>query len=196
MSTEQKGFGTKIKRLFLEEGEAPPETAAGKVAQIAQEAAQEPPPPQGAPAPPVDAAKVDFSSIYKAAGLSDEDLEQVERAENLLRTLPASLPLETQKQIIEGTLKTFGIDPARIRQTIQREQRSLVAYATVVRQDAEKRDAESHARIEALRAEAMKLEHSIEERGRARASVELACKTQSDSVGRMVEFLPAATESK
>jgi hypothetical protein len=116
----------------------------------------------------------------------------VEHAEKLLGTLPANLPLETQKQILEGTLKTFGVDPARIRLTIQRQQRALVAYAGVVRQDADKRDAEARARIESLRAEALKLERAIEERARSRAGVELACKKQNDAVSRIAGYLPAA----
>jgi len=192
MSTEH-GIGKKLKHLFVEEGEeAPAQSAAEEVAQITREAPQS---PQSA-APAVDAAKLEFASIYKAASIADDDLEQVERAEQLLRTLPANLPLETQKQILEGTLKTFGVDPSRIRQTILRKQRALTTYAQVVKQDAEKRDAESHARIESLRAEALKLEHAIEERGRSRASVELACKSQSDAIARMVDFLPAPAETK
>src|SRR5437667_2282410 len=160
MSTEQKGLGKKIKRLFLEEGEeaAAPASAAEEVAQIAQEAAAAPQPPPSAPPAGVEPAHVDFANIYRAAGLSQEQLDEVDRTEKLLRTLPANLPLETQKQILEGTLKTFGVAPDRIRQTIARQQRSLIAYAGVVKQDAEKRDAEAHARIEQLRAEALKLE--------------------------------------
>jgi hypothetical protein len=61
----------------------------------------------------------------------------------------------------------------------------------VVKQDAEKRDAEARARIEQLRAEALKLERGIEERARGRAAVELACKNQGDVIGRMIEFLPS-----
>src|SRR5438067_8768732 len=165
MSTEQKGLGKKIKRLFLEEGEqtAAPASAAEEVAQIAQQAAPAQP---SAPPAGVEPAHVDFANIYRAAGLSQEQLDEVDRTEKLLRTLPANLPLETQKQILEGTLKTFGVAPDRIRQTIARQQRSLIAYAGVVKQDAEKRDAEAHARIEQLRAEALKLERAIDERAR------------------------------
>jgi len=193
MSTEQKGLGKKIKRLFLEEGEdasAAPASAADEVAQIAQQSGPPPQPPESAPPAGVEPAHVDFASIYRTAGLSQEQLDEVDRTEKLLRTLPANLPIETQKQILEGTLKTFGVAPDRIRQTIARQQRSLIAYAGVVKQDAEKRDADAHARIEQLRAEALKLERAIEERARARAGVELACKNQGESIGRMIEFLP------
>lgn len=193
MSAEQKGLGNKIKRLFLEEGEegAAPASAAEEVAQIAQEsgAGQAPAPAQ--PELPVQPAQVDFGGIYRTAGLSQEELDEVDRTEKLLRTLPANLPIDTQKQILEGTLKTFGVAPERIRKTIARQQRSLVTYAGVVKQDAEKRDAEARGRIEQLRAEALKLERAIEDRARARAAVELACKNQSDATGRMIEFLPS-----
>ena len=199
--TEQKGLGNKFKRLFLEDegGEAVgTPTAADEIAQLAQAAAPpSAPQPSASPASNVEPAKLDFKDIYKTAGLPDEDLAQVDRAEKLLRTLPANLPLETQRQILEGTLKTFGVDPQRIRDSIKRQQRALSAWTGVVKQDADKRDADAHARIESLRAEALKLEHAIEERARNRQSVELACRTQSDAVGRLIEFLPAAApESK
>jgi hypothetical protein len=201
MSTEQKGLGKKIKRLFLEEGDggAAQTSAADEVAQIAQEAAPTPQAPaSSATGAQVEPAQVDFASIYRTAGLSQEELDEVVRTEKLLHTLPASLPLETQKQILEGTLKTFGIAAERIRQTIARQQRSMVAYAGVVKQDTEKRDAEARAHIEQLRAEALKLERGIEDRARTRAAVELACKNQSEAVGRMIDFLPAGggTEEK
>ena len=200
--TEQKGLGNKFKRLFLEDegGDgAAPASAAEEVAALAQGAAIPHAPAQPAAPPPsnVEPAKLDFKDIYKTAGLAEDDLAQVDRAEKLLRTLPANLPLETQKQILDGTLKTFGVDPQRIRDSIKRQQRALAAWTGVVKQDADKRDAEAHARIESLRAEALKLEHAIKERARSRAAVELACKSQGDAVGRMLDFLPAAApESK
>jgi hypothetical protein len=191
---EPHGIGTKIKRLFLEQEEEG--SAAEEVSRLAQQSATAQPVPATAaaatPEAPVEPAQVDFAGIYRAAGFSDEDLSQVEHAEKLLGTLPANLPLETQKQILEGTLKTFGVDPARIRQTIQRQQRALVAYAGVVRQDADKRDADARARIDSLRSEALKLERAIADRARNRAGVELACKKQNDAVSRIAGYLPAA----
>ena len=215
MSSEQKGIGSKIKRLFVEDGAGSDASdgadaargatdAAAAVAAIAQgmsghqeagapaqkqhEAARAPPPALAG----IEPAKVDFASIYKVAGVTPEDLEQAGRAEQLLHTLPASLPLETQRQILEGTLKTFGVEPTRIRQTLQRQQRALSAYASISRQDVEKRDAEGRTRIEALRAEALKLERAAEERARTQASLELGCKNQIEAVGRMADFLPQA----
>lgn len=223
MSTDQKSFGGKLKRLFLEGEEpapgelaeepapaaGPPSKASRTVDPFAHATSSGPdrvggPGPDSANAPGPDRAataaasaglepaKLDFPAVFRAAGLADEDLEQVDRAEQLVKTLPANLPLETKRQILEGTLQAFKVNPAKIRQSIQRQQRALAAYATVVRQDSDKRDAEAHARVETLRAEAMKLERSIEERARATASVELACRAQSELVGRAVEFLPEA----
>jgi hypothetical protein len=191
---EPHGIGSKIKRLFVEEEEGgAPASAAAEAAGAAQQQAPAPAAAAAAtPQAPVEPAKLDCPGIYRAAGLTDEDLSQVEHAEQLLKTLPSNLPLETQKQILEGTLKTFGVDPARIQQTIQRQQRALAGYASVVRHDAEKRDADARSRIDALRAEALKLERAIEERARGRAGVELSCKMQSDAVSRMVAYLPAA----
>ena len=206
--SEQKGLGSKIKRLFLEEsgdGEAAA-SAAEEVARLAAQAAPQaapvdpaspaaaPPSPAAPSSPaaataPVEAAKLDFGVIY--TGIAADDLAQVERAEQLLRTLPANLPLETQKQILETTLKTFGVDPQRIQKSLQRQQHALATYAAVVKQDADKRDAEARVRIESLRADALKLERAIEERARTRAGVELACRNKSEAVARTSQYLPA-----
>src|SRR5437868_15378218 len=114
MSTEQKGLGKKLKNLFLEEGEEgipqASASAAEEVAQIAQQAA---PAPQTGSPPRVEPAQIDFGSIYRTAGLSQEELDEVDRTEKLLRTLPSNLPLETQRQTLEGTLTTFGVAPER-----------------------------------------------------------------------------------
>ena len=208
MSSEQKGLGSKLKRLFVEDSQSPlsPQAEAGSAAEAVAAIAKEMGSAQGSVGPParpatgatrapppltgIEPAKVDFASIYRTAGLADEDLEQAGRAEKLLHTLPTSLPLETQRQILEGALKTFGVEPARIRQSVLRQQRALAAYATVSRQEVEKRDAEGRTRIEALRAEALKLERTAEERARTQASLELACRNQSEAVGRMIDFLP------
>ena len=206
--SEQKGLGSKIKRLFLEEGEGGAGVAASAAEEVARLAAETSPatapgrePPAATPAAanppavagaPVEPAKMDFPSIYKAAALSDDDLAQVDRTEQLLRTLPASLPLETQKQIVEATLKTFGVDPQKVRQTLSRQKHALGSYAGVVKQDTDKRDGEARTRIEALRAEALKLEHVIEERARSRAAVELACGNKAEAIERLSIYLPAA----
>jgi hypothetical protein len=61
----------------------------------------------------------------------------------------------------------------------------------VVKQDTDKRDGDARAKIESLRAEALKLEHAIEERARSKASVELACNNKSEAISRIGQYLPA-----
>lgn len=205
MSNEHKGFGGKLKSLFVEDGEGAPEQAeeqaklaADEVARIAAKAAL-PATTAFAPSfassitsgPPVEAAKLDFASIFRTAGLADDEQDQVAKAQQLLSSLPQNLPRETQRSIVEGTLKTFGVDPSRIRAACQREQKALDTYALVTRQDLDKRSAEGQKRLVELQAEMAKVQHTQEERTRAQAAVETACRTQKETIGRVVEFFSA-----
>ena len=205
---DEHGLGSKLKRLFIETGEGDrgdaARTAAEEVAALAQKSK---PPPAGAQAPPaaaeaapaapslpplpggpVEPAKLDVAAIFRTTGITDEEQEQVGRARQLLSSLPAGLPLETQRQIVEGTLRTFGIDPARIRTACQREQKALDSYAVVTRQELEKRSADGQKRLLELRAEMEKVQRALEERARAQAGVELACSSHKESIGRVVAF--------
>lgn len=217
---DEGGIGSKLKRLFIEHegadrGDAA-RSAAEKVVELAEQAkageqAQAgpaagasglgagPPPAFGAAAQaaPIEPAKVDFAGIFRTTGLTEEETEQVSRATQLLTSLPPGLPIETQRQIVEGTLRTFGIDPAKIRVACQREQKALDAYAVVTHQDLEKRTAEGHKRLAELRAELEKVQRGLEERARGQAGVELACKNQKELIGRVVSFFsPAPSQEK
>ena len=79
---------------------APPSTPG------AQAGAEPGPPAAGAEIPQV---KVDFASVLKRGGLSDEEQGRVDKALTLLHNLPAETPIEIKRQIVAASLQAFGI---------------------------------------------------------------------------------------
>ena len=136
---EEKGLGSKLLGLFVEQKEqgegtsAPAEDGASPADLIAdlarqsdprQAAAALPPRPAG-PAPvrqpspiassgPVTPASVDFDAVFKGAGLDSGELDRVRKAEELLKSLPESTPQDIKRQIVEASLKAFGFDVQKI----------------------------------------------------------------------------------
>lgn len=58
----------------------------------------------------VDLSTIDnFGAVYMQSGITDEQTERIEKASQLLATLPQSTPHETKRQIVTASLNAFGI---------------------------------------------------------------------------------------
>lgn len=66
------------------------------------------------PLPGVVAGKVDFSAVYEAAGVDQEERDRIKKAQDLLRSLPAETPIALKRQIVEASLKAFGVPTEKI----------------------------------------------------------------------------------
>lgn len=69
-----------------------------------------------------------FAQVYKAAQIADDAQERVEKALELLRSLKTETPKEVRKQIVEASLKAFGIPLDQIIETAAEEIQALEAY--------------------------------------------------------------------
>src|SRR4051812_29093078 len=64
----------------------------------------------GAGAPEVGpGGAVDFPSVFRKAGIKEEEIDRVNKALALLDQLPAETPQAVKKQIVETSLKAFGV---------------------------------------------------------------------------------------
>ena len=63
---------------------------------------------QTAPPPPA-GGQVDFAAVFAAAGVDQEEQQRVARTTDLLRSLPAGTETAVKKQIVEASLKAFGV---------------------------------------------------------------------------------------
>src|SRR5687768_10426698 len=65
-----------------------------------------PPPPSG--------GQIDFPAVFSAAGVDDEEQQRVARTTDLLKSLPAGTDAAVKKQIVEASLKAFGVPIEKI----------------------------------------------------------------------------------
>ena len=114
--SDKKGWGATVTGWFIERDEpaAPVETDLPDVS------AQPPPvedyttpsPTQSvfktSPPPPA-GGQVDFAAVFQAAGVDQEEQQRVTRTTDLLRSLPAGTDTAVKKQIVEASLKAFGV---------------------------------------------------------------------------------------
>ena len=185
---EKHGFGRKLMGLFVEtdhkDAAAPvdepgaPMTAAEEVAALARSAGPAvsvppapvpaPPPPPPAPGdrpvPPGNYKTPDFSGIFKSAGMSDEDRDRLAKAEEFLRNLPAETPAALKRQIVEGTLRTFGIPIEKLSASAVRAAEALDTYLGISEQDLQQRLDAAQKRLRELQIEQEKLQATLAER--------------------------------
>jgi hypothetical protein len=116
-------------------------------------------------------AKV-FAQVYRAAEIDDAEQERVEKAISLLETLPSETQHEVKRQIVEASLKAFGIPIDGIISASAREVEALDAYV---------RHGEAHTAdvLSDASARVQKLEAQIAE---VRRLMELQLATQKELV--------------
>ena len=69
-----------------------------------------------------------FGQVFKAAQITDEAQQRVEKALSLLQSLPTETPKDVRKQIVEASLKAFNIPLDQIIETAAEEIQALEAF--------------------------------------------------------------------
>jgi hypothetical protein len=198
--SEKKGWASSLKGLFVEPDEGAggssgrpaadsgaEETAATGAAVGAAPAAAPAAPGAasgavpGAPAGerPMGAAaaapggKLDFAAIYTAAGIGPEEQERVAKAAELLSALPAGT--EAARQIVEASLKAFGVPLEKIIASGEREIQALDAYAEADAADTRKVFDDSNRRIAQYEQEIQRIRQEMDARAAEQQAVARAC---------------------
>lgn len=220
---EEKGLGSKFLGLFVESKEGTPDegtpaversdqekTPAELVAELAGQAAPKkgpvsPGPAAPAPRPimpaasgPVTAAQVDFDAVFKTTGLDASDLDRVRKAEELLKGLPESTPVDVKRQIVEASLKAFGFDIAKIVGAAQQQLKALDTWVRLNEQQTVKGITDAQAQIAQLEDKVVSLKADITKRTDQLASLTAAAEGRKGQVHRVLEFFnaPAAPAAK
>ncbi|MDP2269725.1 MAG: hypothetical protein Q8N23_00740 [Archangium sp.] len=222
---EEKGLGSKFLGLFVESKDGTPEegteaversdkekTPAELVAELAGQSAPKKgsvvsPGPAAAPAPrpampapsgPVTAATVDFDAVFKTTGLDASDLDRVRKAEELLKGLPESTPIDVKRQIVEASLKAFGFDIAKIVGAAQQQLKALDTWVRLNEQQTVKGITDAQTQIAQLEDKVISLKADITKRTDQLASLTAAAEGRKGQVHRVLEFFnaPAAPAAK
>jgi hypothetical protein len=159
------------------DAEPPPVPTAGSAAPVFK---TEPPSAPG--------GQVDFDGVFTAAGIDAEERDRVTKASTLLASLPAETPIAVKKQIVEASMKAFGVPVDKIIETGVEEMQALEGYIRAGASDTEQLLAESKARIAQLENEIRNVRTVMDQRVQEQQSVTAACNAKKLDVQRVLEF--------
>ncbi len=201
--SEKKGWGSSVMGLFVVRDDQNAESAAAPEGEPAADAAATPDLAAPSPAagadfvkapPAAPGGKVDFAAVYAAAGIDADEQARVAKAAELLHALPPGTA--AAKQIVEASLKAFGVPLEKIIETGEKEIRALAAYVATGAADTRQVLAESQQRIAQYEQEIQRIRQVMDERVAEQQGVERTCDEGKLEVARVLEFFghsPAAS---
>ncbi len=184
--SDRKTWGSTVLGWFVVQDESPTASA--------------PPPdeanPEAAPGPPAfvteppaaPGGRVDFPKVYEAAGVDAEEQGRVGKAAELLGTLPAGTDAAVKKQIVEASLRAFGVPLDRIIEGAVQEIQALEAYIRAGAADTQKVHEESEKRIVQFEEEIRRIKAVREERTAEQLAVVEACNQKKLEIQKILEF--------
>lgn len=104
------------------------------------------------PLAPVVDGTIDFVQVFEAGGVDADERDRVNKARDLLRSLPAETPNPVKKQIVEASLRAFGVPTEKIIEAAVQEMEALEAYVRAGQTETQKILADSNALIAELEA--------------------------------------------
>ena len=192
MIDERKGWGETVLGWFVVRGERDAEggdSATGPAGPASPSPAVEP----VGELPAAPGGVVDFDGVFEAFGLDAEARDRLAKADGLLRTLPAGAEAAVKRQIVEASLKAFGVPLEQIIETACEEIQALDAYqrkgATGLQQFCD----EAGQRIGALESEIRSIRRAMDKEVADQKKTLEACNGKKLEVQRILEFFGPET---
>jgi hypothetical protein len=139
-----------------------------------------PPPPTG--------GQIDFVAVFSAAGVDNEEQQRVARTTDLLRSLPAGTDAAVKKQIVEASLKAFGVPIEKIIEATAEEIQALDGYTRNCAADNEKLIQESDARIKQYEDEIKNIRTVMQQSVEEQQNLIKACNDKKLEIQQVLEF--------
>lgn len=200
--TDKKSWGSTVAGWFIERDE-PPATALPESGEIPEQSPsldtfsstadsyttpsptqtvfqKEPPRPTG--------GQVDFVAVFEAAGVDGEEQQRVARTTELLRSLPAETDAAIKKQIVEASLKAFGVPIEKIIEATVEEIQALDGYIRNGAADNEKLIQESDARIKQYEEEIKNIRSVMQQSVQEQQNLIKVCNEKKLEVQQVLEF--------
>lgn len=194
--TPKKGWGKTVKGWFIvsdEDKQSETDTSTDAlIAKYASEPAPEAPPPeiklQGELPKVAPGAAIDFPAVYVAAGVDAEEQGRIEKAMNLLSTLPAATPKDVKRQIVEASLKAFGYPLDAIIEAGAQEIQALDIYIQSGQKQTQDLLSQSQARLEQLNQEIADIKRVMEEQVSTQYTLTQKCNEEKLKIQDVLEF--------
>lgn len=129
-----------------------------------------------------------FAQVYRSAEIDDEEQARVEKALTLLQSLPTETPKEIKKQIVEASMKAFGIPVDQIIETGAQEIQALDAFIKHGEQQTQSVLSDARARVLKLDAEIAEIKKLMELQVGTQESLARATNEQKLRVQAVLEF--------
>ncbi|HEX6186076.1 MAG TPA: hypothetical protein VFZ44_19460 [Pyrinomonadaceae bacterium] len=142
--------------------------------------------------PPAAGGQVDFEAVFDAAGVDPEERARVARTVELLRSLPAGTDASVKKQIVEASLKAFGVPIEKIIEAGVEEIQALDGYIRNGAADNEKLMQESDARIKQYEEEVRNIRAIMQQSVAELQNVIKVCNDKKLEVQQVLEFFGQA----
>ena len=197
--SESRGWGKTVMGWFVTDGAG--ETSAEPASDVSGDASgaapsdaerliskyADAPGPAGA-VPPIVNGPVDFAQVFEAAGVDAGERDQVAKAQELLRSLPAETPAPVKRQIVEAALKAFGVPTATIIEAAVEEIRALEAHIQAGQSQAQRAVEEGNRRIAGLEAEVARVREAMEQASAEQEARVRAVNVEKLKVQPVLEF--------
>jgi len=199
--SDKKSWGSTVAGWFIERDEPGAEIKTESADQDVREAAETIPAApdnyttpsptqtvfQTAPPPPT-GGQVDFTAVFSAAGVDSEEQQRVARTTDLLKSLPAGTDAAVKKQIVEASLKAFGVPIEKIIEATAEEIQALDGYIRNCAADNEKLIQESDARIKQYELEITNIRTVMQQSVEEQQNLIKACNEKKLEVQQVLEF--------
>lgn len=199
--TEKRGWGSTVLGWFVVQdgqttGETHPDSPLEESATDHAFAPAAPDSPASPPAtdffqtppPAAPGGQVDFDAVFEAAGVDAEERGRVARAAELLKSLPAGTDAAVKKQIVEASLRAFGVPVEKIIEAGAEEIQALEFYIRAGAGDTETLINESERRIREYEEEIKTIRLVMQERVQEQQAVIKLCNEKKLEVQQILEF--------
>ncbi len=192
---DEKGLGSKIMGVFFEkDSESAPADAAAEVEALVKGAKGNAPPPPP-PGPALKNEKLvssggptDFDAVFRDAGMDAGELDHVKKAEQLIGGLPPGVGADVQRQIVDTSLRAFGIAVEKIVAAATNQLRALDTYVKVNESLTQKAVADAEKEIVGLTEKIAGIRRDIEKRNSQLAAVVQSASARKSQVQRVMDF--------
>ena len=138
--------------------------------------------------PAAPGGQVDFNAVFEAAGIDADERERVAKAIELVGSLPVDTAVAVKKQIVEASLRAFGVPIEKIIEAGVSEIQALEGYIRAGAADTQKLLEESTHRIQQYEEEIKRIRLVMEQRVQEQQGVASSCNAKKLLVQQILEF--------
>lgn len=196
--TDKKGWGSTVMGWFIvQDGTTAPKSNDDEYVPFSDSSApktkddtpQQPMPQVFATPPPAaTGGNVDFDAVFQAAGVDEEERGRVTKAADLLKSLPPGTDPIVRKQIVEASLRAFGVPIDQIIEAGVQEIQALEAYIRSGASDTESLSNESEKRIAQLQQQIADIRTVLQQSVEEQKQVMQLCNAKKLDIQAILEF--------